>query len=155
MNCCSWVEACLNCVSEAQVTWCFGGRRRFSSSQPLRRSFAWHRTTVMSIWDTILGQDSIPCFGSWRTRISTKNQWKVDPSVLFWAEFLGWDCSSFPLLFREEYDLPVGGSADRVVQSGFLAAFWQIQNISKIWDSKSAMKLHATPDSKNFLRCRL
>ena len=64
-------------------------------------------------------------------------------------------CSSFPLLFREEYDLPVGGSADRVVQSGFLAAFWQIQNISKIWDSKSAMKLHATPDSKNFLRCRL
>ena len=36
----------------------------------LRRSFAWHRTTVMSIWDTILGQDSIPCFGFLRTRIS-------------------------------------------------------------------------------------
>ena len=30
MNCCSWVEACLNCVSEAKVTWCFGGRRRFN-----------------------------------------------------------------------------------------------------------------------------
>lgn len=26
-------------------------------------------------------------------------------------------------MFCEEYDLPVGGSADRVVQSGFLAAF--------------------------------
>eukprot|EP00434_Breviolum_minutum_P023705 symbB.v1.2.020909.t1/scaffold1784.1/size101483/5 len=33
------------------------------------RSFAWHRTTVMSIWDTILGQDSIPCFGSSRNMI--------------------------------------------------------------------------------------
>ena len=64
-----WVEACLNCVSEAiQVPWCLGGLfGDFSSSQPLRRSFAWHRTTVMSIWDTILGQDSIPCFGSSRT----------------------------------------------------------------------------------------
>lgn len=81
MNCCSWVEACLNCVSEAKVTWCFGGRRRLAktSSQPLRRSFAWHRTTVMSIWDTILGQDSIPCFGSWRTGFRWKpmESWSI------------------------------------------------------------------------------
>lgn len=153
MNCCSWVEACLNCVSEAKVTWCFGGRRRFSSSQPLRRSFAWHRTTVMSIWDTILGQDSIPCFGSWRTGFLKTNGKLIHQCHL--CGMKGDIVLPFHCWFREEYDLPVGGSADRVVQSGFLAAFWQIQNISKIWDSKSAMKLHATPDSKNFLRCRL
>lgn len=129
----------------------------------------------------LLGVSEVDCFNHhlshWGDRsLGTEQQWCLYGTqyldrILFHAsapEGLGfrrkpmesWSISAFLCgmkgdMFCEEYDLPVGGSADRVVQSGFLAAFWQIQNISKIWDSKSAMKLHATPDSKDFLRCRL
>lgn len=86
MNCCSWVEACLNCFLGGKSYLVF---RRWTALTIISATEAIVRLAPNNS-DVYMGHNTWTGFYSMLRLLKDsdfgENQWKVDPSVLFCAE---------------------------------------------------------------------